>query len=96
MTATGTLAGAPLNVGVMDFSFMGGSMGSVVGEKIARSASVARAEVPARAHLGVRRRADAGRRAVADADGEGVAMLRQLAERAFRTSRFSRIPRRAA
>ena len=36
MTATGTLAGAPLNVGVMDFSFMGGSMGSVVGEKIAR------------------------------------------------------------
>ncbi|HEU4630820.1 MAG TPA: acetyl-CoA carboxylase, carboxyltransferase subunit beta [Gemmatimonadaceae bacterium] len=36
LTATGTLAGLPLNLGVMDFAFMGGSMGSVVGEKIAR------------------------------------------------------------
>jgi acetyl-CoA carboxylase carboxyl transferase subunit beta len=26
----------PVNIGVMDFAFMGGSMGSVVGEKIAR------------------------------------------------------------
>jgi acetyl-CoA carboxylase carboxyl transferase subunit beta len=26
----------PVNIGVMDFSFMGGSMGSVVGEKVAR------------------------------------------------------------
>jgi acetyl-CoA carboxylase carboxyl transferase subunit beta len=26
----------PVNLGVMDFAFMGGSMGSVVGEKIAR------------------------------------------------------------
>ena len=36
ITATGTLGGMPANVGVMDFAFMGGSMGSVVGEKIAR------------------------------------------------------------
>ncbi|HEX2718167.1 MAG TPA: acetyl-CoA carboxylase, carboxyltransferase subunit beta [Gemmatimonadaceae bacterium] len=36
LTATGTLHGMPVNVGVMDFAFMGGSMGSVVGEKIAR------------------------------------------------------------
>ncbi|HET7449107.1 MAG TPA: acetyl-CoA carboxylase carboxyltransferase subunit beta, partial [Gaiellaceae bacterium] len=36
MTATGTLGEMPLNIGVMDFAFMGGSMGSVVGEKIAR------------------------------------------------------------
>jgi acetyl-CoA carboxylase carboxyl transferase subunit beta len=36
LTVTGTLAGLPLNLGVMDFAFMGGSMGSVVGEKIAR------------------------------------------------------------
>jgi acetyl-CoA carboxylase carboxyl transferase subunit beta len=36
LTFTGTLAGAPINVGAMDFAFMGGSMGSVVGEKIAR------------------------------------------------------------
>jgi acetyl-CoA carboxylase carboxyl transferase subunit beta len=36
VTATGTLGEMPLNIGVMDFAFMGGSMGSVVGEKIAR------------------------------------------------------------
>jgi acetyl-CoA carboxylase carboxyl transferase subunit beta len=33
---SGLLGGLPVNLGVMDFSFMGGSMGSVVGEKIAR------------------------------------------------------------
>jgi len=32
----GRLDGIQVNVGVMDFAFMGGSMGSVVGEKIAR------------------------------------------------------------
>ena len=36
ITATGQLHGLPVNVGAMDFAFMGGSMGSVVGEKIAR------------------------------------------------------------
>ncbi|MFN8572587.1 MAG: acetyl-CoA carboxylase, carboxyltransferase subunit beta [Gemmatimonadaceae bacterium] len=35
-TAAGTLGEMPVNVGAMDFAFMGGSMGSVVGEKIAR------------------------------------------------------------
>jgi len=30
----GTLEGYPVVIGVMDFSFMGGSMGSVVGEKV--------------------------------------------------------------
>jgi acetyl-CoA carboxylase carboxyl transferase subunit beta len=34
--ATGKLDDMPVNLGVMDFAFMGGSMGSVVGEKIAR------------------------------------------------------------
>jgi acetyl-CoA carboxylase carboxyl transferase subunit beta len=34
----GTLSGLPLAVCVSDFGFMGGSMGSVVGEKVARSA----------------------------------------------------------
>lgn len=33
---TGTLDSLPVNLGIMDFAFMGGSMGSVVGEKIAR------------------------------------------------------------
>ncbi|MGK2934489.1 MAG: acetyl-CoA carboxylase, carboxyltransferase subunit beta [Gemmatimonadaceae bacterium] len=36
LTATGQLSGMPIGVGAMDFAFMGGSMGSVVGEKIAR------------------------------------------------------------
>ena len=35
-TGFGRLDGLPVNVGVMDFAFMGGSMGSVVGEKVAR------------------------------------------------------------
>ena len=34
----GRLDGIQINLGVMDFAFMGGSMGSVVGEKIARLA----------------------------------------------------------
>ena len=34
----GRLDGLAVNLGVMDFAFMGGSMGSVVGEKIARLA----------------------------------------------------------
>lgn len=38
MTVAGTLGDMPVNLGVMDFAFMGGSMGSVVGEKIARLA----------------------------------------------------------
>jgi acetyl-CoA carboxylase carboxyl transferase subunit beta len=36
ITGTGTLAGRVLGLGVMDFSFNGGSMGSVVGEKLTR------------------------------------------------------------
>jgi acetyl-CoA carboxylase carboxyl transferase subunit beta len=35
-TVTGTLEGIPVALAVMDFEFIGGSMGSVVGEKIAR------------------------------------------------------------
>jgi acetyl-CoA carboxylase carboxyl transferase subunit beta len=36
MSVTGMMGGLPVNLAVMDFGFMGGSMGSVVGEKIAR------------------------------------------------------------
>lgn len=36
LTGTGLVDGIPVALGVMDFSFMGGSMGSVVGEKITR------------------------------------------------------------
>nr|QKX48868.1 acetyl-CoA carboxylase carboxyltransferase beta subunit [Macleaya cordata]UEV85765.1 acetyl-CoA carboxylase carboxyltransferase beta subunit [Macleaya cordata] len=35
-TGIGQLNGIPIAIGVMDFQFMGGSMGSVVGEKITR------------------------------------------------------------
>jgi acetyl-CoA carboxylase carboxyl transferase subunit beta len=35
-TGLGTLEGLPIALGVMDFRFMGGSMGSVVGEKLTR------------------------------------------------------------
>ncbi|KAK9660938.1 hypothetical protein RND81_O173000 [Saponaria officinalis] len=35
-TGIGQLNGIPVAIGVMDFEFMGGSMGSVVGEKITR------------------------------------------------------------
>jgi acetyl-CoA carboxylase carboxyl transferase subunit beta len=38
ITGTGTLAGIDVSIAVMDFEFIGGSMGSVVGEKIARAA----------------------------------------------------------
>lgn len=36
LATSGMIDGAPVNLGVMDFAFMGGSMGSVVGEKISR------------------------------------------------------------
>src|SRR5580698_2985247 len=60
LAASGTLGDMPVNLGVMDYGFMGGSMGSVVGEKIA----------------GLGRRAHAGGRAVAHANGQGVGVAR--------------------
>jgi len=36
VSGRGTINGRPVHLGVFDFQFMGGSMGSVVGEKIAR------------------------------------------------------------
>lgn len=38
LTASGTMVEMPVGIGIMDFAFMGGSMGSVVGEKISRLA----------------------------------------------------------
>ncbi|HUV87914.1 MAG TPA: acetyl-CoA carboxylase, carboxyltransferase subunit beta [bacterium] len=37
VTGLATLEGIPISIGAMDFSFIGGSMGSVVGEKVARA-----------------------------------------------------------
>jgi len=44
VTAVGTLGGIQVILAVMEFSFMGGSMGSVVGEKVARAAERALVE----------------------------------------------------
>jgi len=44
ITASGTMAGIKVILAVMEFGFMGGSMGSVVGEKVARAAERAFAE----------------------------------------------------
>ncbi len=38
ISCSGTLGGYPVIVGIMEFGFMGGSMGSVVGEKVTRCA----------------------------------------------------------
>ncbi len=38
ITGDATIKGYPVIIGIMDFSFMGGSMGSVVGEKFVRAA----------------------------------------------------------
>ena len=43
ITGTALIESHPCRLAVMDFSFMGGSMGSVVGEKFARAASTRRA-----------------------------------------------------
>ncbi|WP_319422218.1 acetyl-CoA carboxylase, carboxyltransferase subunit beta [Pleurocapsa sp. FMAR1] len=43
-TGTGLTDGLPISLGVMDFRFMGGSMGSVVGEKLCRLIEHATAE----------------------------------------------------
>ena len=43
LTGTATLHGLPVTLAVMDFAFSGGSMGSVVGEDIARAAEHAAA-----------------------------------------------------
>jgi len=44
LTGTGTLGGQPVVLGVMDFRFIGGSMASAVGEKVARAARLSLAE----------------------------------------------------
>jgi acetyl-CoA carboxylase carboxyl transferase subunit beta len=41
ITGTGEIEGIPVVIAVMDFGFIGGSMGSVVGEKVARAARTA-------------------------------------------------------
>ncbi len=68
---TASIGGVPVVLGVVDFAFMGGSMGSVAGEKVVRAMEAGIAErCPVVLVYGLRRGAHAGRSAVADADGE--------------------------
>ena len=71
ITGHATLTGVEINLGAMEFGFMGGSMGSVVGEKIARLA-----------HLSLEQRA--GLIVVSASGGarmqEGVLSLMQMAK----------------
>lgn len=41
VSGTASIAGVELSIGVMDFAFMGGSMGSVLGEKVTRAMELA-------------------------------------------------------
>ena len=77
LTGAATLSGQKVALSVMDFFFAGGSMGSVVGEEIARAAERAadegRAFVSVAASGGAR---DARGRAVLDADGQDDGRVR--------------------
>ena len=87
-SASGTMEGMPVIIGAMEFFFMAGSMGSVVGEKVARAAERALAErQPLDRRLDLGRRADAGRDPLAHADGQDLGGARPALPRAgFRTS----------
>ena len=76
-----TLDGHPLELAVMDFSFMGGSMGSAVGEKFVRACDAAiAARTPLLLVTELGRRADAGGDPLADAAAEDVASIDELHE----------------
>ena len=71
ITATGQIGGRDVVVAAMEYSFIGGSMGVVVGEKITRAIEAAdRAPAAGRDRLLLRRRPDDGGCTVADADGQ--------------------------
>lgn len=44
ITSRGTMGGIPVVLGVMEYNFIGGSMGSVVGEKVTRAIEISLAE----------------------------------------------------
>ena len=74
----GSIEGMPVILAVMNYGFMGGSMGSVVGEK---SPAPPRGPAPTHAadrRLGVGRRPHAGGHPLAHADGEDLRRPRRL------------------
>jgi acetyl-CoA carboxylase carboxyl transferase subunit beta len=81
ITGTGTLENEDLNLGVMEFAFMGGSMGSVVGEKIGR---LAQRSIDERVPLVIVSRSGGARMQ------EGVLSLMQLAKTSVMISGLKR------
>ena len=62
ITGEGTIGGFPVVVGGMSFDFMGGSLGSVVGEKITRAIEAAiEKKFPIIIYSHFRRSTDAGK-----------------------------------
>ena len=88
MWGFGALGGRRIAICALDFAFMGGSMGSVVGEKVTRAAEGALAEgVPARHRQRLGRRPDAGGDAGPHAAGQDDRRARaRCAPPACRTS----------
>ena len=73
VTGTGAMGGRDLVLAVMDFRFIGASMGSVVGEKVTRAFETATGRArPDRDRDCFWWRPDARGHAVADADGEDL------------------------
>jgi acetyl-CoA carboxylase carboxyl transferase subunit beta len=79
-TGTGAINGIPVVFGVMDFDFIGGSMGSVVGEKVARAVDLALEKK----HPLIIVCASGGARMM-----ESVISLMQMAKTAARIARFA-------
>ncbi len=98
VSASGTIDGIPAIVAAMEYGFIGGSMGVVVGEKITRAHRTRDRRPAAGDHrLLFGRRADDGRRPLADADGQDLAARwRGSTARGCPTSPCSPIPRPAA
>ena len=72
-TAYGKMNGLDITIACMDFSFIGGSMGSVVGEKIARAMDHSlKHKIPFLNDLPVRRSAHDGGRTFIDANGKNM------------------------
>ena len=98
VTGTARIEGHACRLAVMDFSFMGGSMGSVVGEKFARACEPPpRTALPLVSRLGLGRRPHAGGDPRADAAAEdGLRRSRSCTTRAACSSPCSRTRRPAA
>ena len=71
ITAEGQLNGRPVVCCAMEFGFIGGSMGAVVGEKVTRGIELAHRDAPAvDRRVLLRRRAHDGRHHQPDAAGQ--------------------------